>query len=237
MSTKFYLCSGSRILLGPVSYDRAAIAHALSHHGGSIDDLPIDEPAGAVDVIHLRLLPERDVTEQPDHPEFYHIGQPVLTVNADHVERNCPVSLYPIEYCAERVSQAISESADRALGVLERGYTEREIKTWSQQRSEAEAWSADKSASVRFLEGRASRRGIELSDMVGRVLKKVEYASDVGGLVLGDSDAAADKIAALLSLDADPDAELPADWFDQLQEIAANWRNDWPPELQSAIEN
>lgn len=218
----------------PIPYDQPRFSSIIARYGIAAS-LPV-QLDGAVHLGPLSILPARTEFIEPPAPAGYE-GVMEWVVDDDELVHRMKWQPGAFAYVTADVQRYITQSADHALGVLERGYTEREIKTWSQQRTEAEAWSADNSVSVPLLQGLADRRGVELSEVVAKVQAKVQVAATLTGVVLGDAQAAADKIAALLALDADPEAELPADWFDQLQEIAANWRKDWPPELQSAIEN
>lgn len=231
MTQKYYLCHGSRILLGPVEYNLEKLAEALKHHGGSVADLPANAPDAAIDVLYLKLLPEVDKTDSPAQPQLYHVGQPARTVLADAVEVTHPLTPYPLDYCSQLISTDIAQQADDALGLLEAGYTEREVKSWSQQQAEAAAWAADNNAVVPLLQGLADRRGIALVEVVAKVQAKVQIAAQLTGVILGDAQAANDQLDQLKQLQAND--KLPDDWFNQLQTIAATWRKDWPKQLTS----
>ncbi len=229
---EFCLTSDNRVLIGPIKYNKAQFAAALAYHGIPADLLPDSAPAEPLQLHHLRLLPVTDLTDQAEPAAWYHIGQPVLTVTDTAVERRCPVTPYPISHIASLVLVDISEVQDSALAVLEIGYTEREVKSWHQQQTEAAAWSLDNSTPVPLLENLAAGRGVTVAVVAAKIQAKVQQASARTGLILGAAQGAGDKIAALKALDAA--GKLPDDWFDQLQSISKNWRKNWPPELLKA---
>jgi hypothetical protein len=120
----------------------------------------------------------------------------------------------------------ISEIQETSLAILEIGYTEHEIKSWPQQRAEAAEYTLDSTKEVPLLKGMAERRDIPLATFVEHVQAKVKATADLTAIILGDAQAADDKIKAIQALDkAD---KLPVDWFDQLTDIAENWRKEWP---------
>lgn len=227
--TEYCLCQGTRILLGPLSYDRQILAAALQHHGGSIEDIPLQPPEEAVSLLYLTLLPVVDTQAVPAHSAFYHPGQAQFVVSKTEVKRTLPYQLYPLDDCMARVTEALAKQADQGLALLEKGYTEREVKSWPQQRAEAAEYTADNTQEVPLLKGMAARRGIPLATFVEHVQAKVKTTADLTAIILGDAQAANDQIKALQLLDkAD---QLPDDWFDQLMAIADHWRKDWPEQL------
>ncbi len=230
---EFCLASDRRVLLGPLKYNKARFAAALSHHGIPADLLPESAPAEPVELHQLRLLPVTDTTEQPDRPEFYHVGQPELTVYAGHVERNQPLTPYPLEYCSQLMIEKINGVADNVHAMLKKGKSDLETDSWPDQKSEAMAWKQDNTVAISTLTRIAAKRGMLNSDLVDLVLKKAAIYSDYVGLVLGDAQVAEQEIEALKQLDSDGD--LPTDWFEQLMVIADGWRKDWPVELLTLI--
>jgi hypothetical protein len=226
---KFYLCDGPRVLMGPINYSIDILGDALKHHGGTAADLPEVAPKSAIDVLYLRLLPERDITEQPTRLNFYHIGQAAVVVKPDRVEIKHPLSLHSFEYCSQLVAIEIDKISDQALGVLQKGYSERIIKSWPQQRAEAAEYTLDNTKEVPLLKGMAERRGIPLATFVEHVQVKVKTTADLTAIILGDAQAANDKMKALETLNSTDN--LPNNWFDLLIDIADNWRKNWPATL------
>ncbi len=231
---EFCLTSEGRVLFGPIKYSKTQFAAALAHHGIPADLLPAPTPTEPLQLHHLRLLPVTDLTNQPEPAAWYHTGQPVLTVTDTAVERRCPVTPYPFSHIDSLILADISTAQDSALAVLEQGYTEREVKSWHQQQTEAAAWSLDNSTPVPLLENLAAGRGVSVAEVAEKIQAKVQQASALTGLILGAAQGAGDKIAELQALDADDN--LPDDWFDQLQSISQTWRNNWPPELLKATD-
>jgi hypothetical protein len=232
MEQKFCLCNRGRIVYGPATYDRTLLGAVLKHHGGSIEDLPSQVPLQAAGVLYLRLLPVIDIGEAPEKIEFYHRSQPNLTVDVDQVNREYSYTLFHLGYCAEIVIARIAKESDKALALLETGYTEHEIKSWPQQRAEAAEYTLDNMEAVPLLQGMASRRGIPLATFVAHVQAKVKETADLTAIILGDAQAANDNLKALNILNET--GNLPSDWFDQLMNIADDWRKDWPALLLQA---
>jgi len=106
---EFCLIQSDRVLLGPIAYTKNQFAAALAHHGIPADLLPESAPAEPVELHHLRLLPVTDLTDQPEPSDWYHIGQPVLTVTDTVVEKRCPVTPYPVNYCQRKLITAIGK--------------------------------------------------------------------------------------------------------------------------------
>lgn len=228
--TNFGIVLDGAVVCDPIAYSVDRFRDIIQRQG-----MPIDLPyqlEGALHVGPVSLLPGR--VEYVSAPGLAGYQDDLLpwVVEGEALVQRMDWAPLPFDHAVSDIQQHIAQSADRALGVLERGYTEREVKTWPQQRAEAAAWSADNAVSVPLLQGLADRRGVALVEVVTRVQNKVGQAAALTGVVLGDSQAAGDEIKALQAL-AEND-QLPADWFDQLQSIAQNWRKDWPPELLSA---
>lgn len=119
----------------------------------------------------------------------------------------------------ESIIDYINRKCDAALTVVERGYTQKVISTWPQQRAEAEAYRADPNAKVPLITGLASRRGIELNDLASRIDAKVEAAGMATGDILGIQQKAEDAIKEISSHYGTD--QFPADWFQQYELIAS----------------
>ena len=129
-----------------------------------------------------------------------------------------------VRQLADDLMQRINNASDRALASLKQGYPEQETETWNLQKAEALAWQADNAVATPTLSAIAERRAVPLSELVTRVLDKSNDYAQLVGLVLGDRQAAEDTIETLQS-------ERPEDHFDQLVNLANDWRSEgWPQE-------
>ena len=88
----------------------------------------------------------------------------------------------------------INRQCDAALSAAVADYPASEIQTFSQQTAEAQAYKDDKAAKLPLLTQLATFRGIELDDLVARVLEKHEIFSLLSGLVIGQRQALEDRL-------------------------------------------
>jgi len=193
----------------------------------------VDSASSQVKLVS-RIKPRESMLKAPGY-EVYEVDDRLIPENPtahlfDGDSTWTPVRSFHVEVA--RVLGEISTTAERALAILKRGYTQNMIETWPQQRSEAEAYMKDASAEVTTLKGMSERRNISLEELVNRVNKKVRRSAEYTSIIMGDFHAAEDKIDDLKSL-SDSD-QLPDDWFEQLQDIAANWQAEWPEALKGA---
>ncbi|WP_067095622.1 hypothetical protein [Marinomonas atlantica] len=224
MQQMFCLCYGERILTKPKIYDRNSLARAIAHHGLAEGLLPFAVPTSYLDIGHLRLLPVFDETVIPSPDDFYHVGQAKLEVSDYQVIRSYPVNPYSIEYCAELVAKEVSDKVDAVKPKLSVGYPDIEVDSWPLQLMEANAYATDPETSVPTLKGIAARRGLELSDLVDRVLAKAPVYSEKIGFLLGSRQFVEDELTKLKESE-------PENWLSQLVELRSTWQSDWPPEL------
>ncbi|NLC35045.1 MAG: hypothetical protein GX772_01120 [Alcaligenaceae bacterium] len=84
----------------------------------------------------------------------------------------------------ERLNQANAD-ADQLLSKLDEAYPEREVYTWDQQLSEAEALQADPAAVTPLLAALAEYRGIEIEILALKVLEKSMLYKIASGQILG----------------------------------------------------
>lgn len=89
----------------------------------------------------------------------------------------------------------INKACDRILNDAAADYPTSEIQTFSQQTSEAQSYTLDKNASVPLLSALAQARGIELNELVQRVLAKHEAFSVLSGVVIGQRQAFEDRLS------------------------------------------
>lgn len=85
---------------------------------------------------------------------------------------------------AERLNQA-NIDADHLLSKLDEAYPEREVYTWDQQLSEAEALQADPGAVTPLLAALAEYRGIDIETLALKVMEKSMLYKIASGQILG----------------------------------------------------
>ena len=88
----------------------------------------------------------------------------------------------------------INSACDSILNAAASDYPASEIQTFSQQTTEAQVYVLDKTTSVPLLRALACARGIDLNELVARVLAKHETFSMLSGLVIGQRQAFEDKL-------------------------------------------
>lgn len=88
----------------------------------------------------------------------------------------------------------INAAADRAISKLTATYPDREISTFDKQESEARAYAADPTASTPLLSALAQARGIELSELVQRVIVKADALAVASGSIIGQRQALEDRL-------------------------------------------
>lgn len=88
----------------------------------------------------------------------------------------------------------INAAADRTIATLTATYPDREISTFDKQESEARAYAADPTASTPLLSALAQARGIELSELVQRVIAKADILAMASGSIIGQRQALEDRL-------------------------------------------
>jgi hypothetical protein len=96
----------------------------------------------------------------------------------------------------------IRAEGDRRLAALATPYMDHERETWHVQQAEAEAWSADHTASVPMITALAAGRGITVDVLVEKILANVNLFRSASGAILGQQQALLDRIAAATDIDA-----------------------------------
>lgn len=109
---------------------------------------------------------------------------------------------------AERLADAkaaklseINTVTDATIAVLTETYPDREIATFDKQESEARAYVADPMSSTPFLSALAVARGIELADLVQRVITKADAFTSASGSIIGQRQALEDRLDACMTLE------------------------------------
>ena len=95
----------------------------------------------------------------------------------------------------------INGTCDGILNAAAADYPASEIQTFSQQTSEAQAYTLDKNASVPLLQTLAQARGIELDELVQRVLVKHNAFSVLSGFIIGQRQALEDRLRVCETLE------------------------------------
>lgn len=97
------------------------------------------------------------------------------------------------EVKAAKLSE-INAAADKAIASLTAAYPDREISTFDKQESEARAYAASPTASTPLLSALAQARGIELSELVQRVIAKADILAMASGSIIGQRQALEDRL-------------------------------------------
>ena len=95
----------------------------------------------------------------------------------------------------------INAECQRMLESLTPTYPERELTTFDKQESEARAYAADATASTPLLSALAAGRGIELADLVQRVIAKADAFTIASGFIIGQRQALEDRLDAAQTVD------------------------------------
>ena len=114
----------------------------------------------------------------------------------------------PVPTSEELLAQAkadklaeINAVCQSTLEALTPTYPERELTTFDKQESEARAYLADPTASTPLLSALAAGRGIELADLVQRVIAKADAFTLASGFIIGQRQALEDRLDAAQTVD------------------------------------
>ena len=219
-----YNAQTGQIVCDPIA-DQSRLLDILLRHGVPSEAVTFD---GVQTFGSILVLPSIDEKPEPPKPLGY-AGR--LTRWAYDAEREVLVrtvewSKVDFDAFESQLYEHLAAEETRALRWVKTGYTDEAVETWDQQRSEADKWMTDNTASVPLLQSLAVERGITVAELVEKVLAKANQAAAITGLVLGSVQGVGDKIEALKASE-----ELPADWYEQMQAIADTWQANWPPEL------
>ena len=110
----------------------------------------------------------------------------------------------PEELLAQAKADKLAEinaACQSTLEALTPTYPERELTTFDKQESEARAYLADPAASTPFLSALAAARGIELADLVQRVIAKADAFTSASGYIIGQRQALEDRLDAAETLE------------------------------------
>lgn len=95
----------------------------------------------------------------------------------------------------------INAAADRAIAALTATYPDREIATFDKQEAEARAYAADPTAPTPLLSALSQARGLELPELVRRVLIKADAFAVVSGCIIGQRQALEDRLDACTTVE------------------------------------
>ena len=110
----------------------------------------------------------------------------------------------PEELLAQAKADKLAEInavCQSTLEALTPTYPERELTTFDKQESEARACLADPAASTPLLSALAAGRGIELADLVQRVIAKADAFTIASGFIIGQRQALEDRLDAAPTVD------------------------------------
>lgn len=140
------------------------------------------------------------VPEVEEGAEYDHVTQlrtgPATIVESDRVR--LVYTVLPREGATERKAADLYVRAqaihDRKAAELEAGYTDKQIRTFDQQKAEAAAFRADSLAAVPMLQSIADKRGLTVAELVDRIELKAAAFSQRSGELLGRLDAIGDML-------------------------------------------
>lgn len=112
-----------------------------------------------------------------------------------------PLPVLTLEEAKAAKLAEINAECQRMLESLTPTYPERELTTFDKQESEAKAYAADPTASTPLLSALAAARGIELADLVGRVIAKADAFTIASGFIIGQRQALEDRLDAAPTVD------------------------------------
>lgn len=95
----------------------------------------------------------------------------------------------------------INAATDRAIAALTATYPDREIATFDKQEAEARAYSADPTAPTPLLSALSQARGVELPELVRRVIAKADAFAVASGSIIGQRQALEDRLNACATLE------------------------------------
>ena len=97
--------------------------------------------------------------------------------------------------------EEINAAADSAIAMLTATYPNREIATFDKQEAEARAYAADPTASTPLLSALSQARGIELPELVRRVIAKADAFAVASGSIIGQRQALEDRLDACTTME------------------------------------
>lgn len=143
----------------------------------------------------------------PYAAEFAQEWDEVFAYAEAHPENVTEEELYvppvptPEEVKTDKLSE-INTAADVAISALTATYPDREISTFDKQEAEARAYAADPAtAQTPLLSALAQARGIELSELIRRVIAKADAFAVASGSIIGQRQALEDRLDACTTVE------------------------------------
>jgi len=151
-----------------------------------------ERPSG---VARGRWLPNVVINNEYD-PRIEKRSGPVVTVEENRVvyEYEIEENLYAVDNLKTSIKQKAGELFDEKVSAITSEYTDKTKDTWSQQKAEADAYTADANAPTPMINAIVFSRGVQKSDVVTRILTK----SDVVTRILTKADTYAQAVGSLL---------------------------------------
>jgi len=172
--------------------------------GHTVSDV-MDIPHGfsKEDVLSVQVAPL--YTACPAHIEagWYHDAERDVWLSPDEAPApETPVPATTLEEARGAKLAEINAKCEAALEALTPTYPERELLTFDKQETEARAWKADNSAPTPMLAALAAGRGMELSELVNRVIAKADAFSLASGHLIGQRQRLEDALDACETVEA-----------------------------------
>lgn len=134
-------------------------------------------------------FPQLGISEDPDAVKYVH------TMTADEVAGAVSFNKYLFKrIIRDRYNQKFKE--------LNKWSSDLEAATWEQQKKEADAWTADNTATTPMLTTMATARGISVSDLVTKINTKVTAYNSALATLLGEQKDLEDDVDALADIAA-----------------------------------
>lgn len=95
----------------------------------------------------------------------------------------------------------INKAADKIMAALISTYPDREISTFDKQEAEARAYMADPEAPTPLLSALAKARGIDMDELVKRVIAKADAFAAASGYIIGQRQALEDQLDTCKTLE------------------------------------
>ena|SRR5438874_8640732 len=95
----------------------------------------------------------------------------------------------------------LADAFSSRIAAVKAGYPDEEVSSWPEQKAEAAAYNADKTAPTPLLASMARARGIALADLVSRVLANAAAWSVTSGALIGKRQRYEDQVAAAKNVD------------------------------------
>ena len=96
----------------------------------------------------------------------------------------------------------INGAFEQTMQMITAGYPQDEIASWGKQEQEARAFVADAESATPLIGALSATRGVEKSDLVGRIIYKADAFAQISGQLIGKRQALEDAIDAAETAEA-----------------------------------